>query len=862
MSPTVRRSGALAALFMLAACQTPAPTPAPTPSRPNNATPAPTPTPGGGTPTIPGGGQPPAGLAGLAGAFGGGGAAEPNPRPYAQVITAQAKSKTGLFTTHQIRSRLFFEIPAAEIGRDMLIVTSIKGTPQALPLIGTIGNNRVIRWERKDNRILLRTVSYRNISSDPTGPMSRAVDLVRVSPILAAFNVEAFGKDSSAVIDVSRMFTGGVPEFAANGQRVTVDQSRSFIEKATAFATNVEIDASQTFTPTPAPTIPGLPAGFPGLGGGANAVTELYHYSIVKLPEQPMMSRMHDERVGYFRTQQFDFGSREQRVAERTMINRWRLECGTQKVGALCVPKKPITYYVDPNTPTWLVPYVKRGIEEWVVAFEAAGFSKGIVAAEAPTDNPDFSGDDASVSMVRWIPSTIENAVGPSIVDPRTGEILNADVQMLHNIMKLQTSWYFTQVGHLDPRVHKLPMPDSLMGELVQFVVAHEVGHTLGFPHNMKGSSMYPTDSVRSASWVKKMGHSPSIMDYARFNYVAQPEDRIALVDLIPRVGPYDIYAVKWGYSPIAGAKTPEDEKATLDAWARMQDSIPWYRFAADNGIQGPVPGETNEAVGDADAVRATELGIRNLKRVIKLVEPATTWRAGDDYADLRELYGDVIGQWALEIGHVARIVGGAEKQEKAVGQKGPVFTVVPRARQAAALQFLQEQAFATPTWLLDESILSKIEAQGSVDRIASAQRRTLGSIVDDRRMVRMLEQEAQGNGGYPLAEMLADLRNGLWKELSSGSAIDIYRRRLQRTYLEAMASKINPPPAVALPQIPGLTIIGPVSVADARPLLRLEMKDLDAQLAEAMGKVRDRTTRAHLEDARDQIQKMLDPKR
>ncbi|MCU0649891.1 MAG: zinc-dependent metalloprotease, partial [Gemmatimonadaceae bacterium] len=659
----------------------------------------------------------------------------------------------------------------------------------------------------------------------------------------------------------SRMFTGGIPEFAANGQRVTVDQSRSFIERVSAFPSNVEVVAMQTFTPQPAPAIPGLPPGFPGAGTPA-ATTELYHYSLVKLPEQPMMSRLHDERVGYFRTNQLDFGSREQRVAERTLVNRWRLECSEQKAGALCVPKKPITYYVDPNTPTWLVPWVKRGIEEWQPAFEAAGFSKGIVAAEAPANNPDFSGDDASVSMVRWIPSTIENAVGPSIVDPRTGEILDADVQMLHNIMKLQTSWYFTQVGHLDPRVHKLPMPDSLMGRLVQFVVAHEVGHTLGFPHNMKGSSMYPMDSVRSASWVRKMGHSPSIMDYARFNYVAQPEDRIPVADLVPRVGPYDVYAVKWGYSPIPGAKAPEDEKATLDAWARMQDTIPWYRFAADNGIGGPVPGETNEAVGDADAVRATELGIRNLKRVLKLVEPATTWRAGEDFSDLRELYGEVIGQWGLEIGHVARIIGGTEKQEKSTSQQGAVFTPVTKERQKTAMAFLQANAFETPTWLLDASILSKIEAQGSVDRVVNVQRRVLGQVVDNGRMTRMLEQEALGANTYTLAEMLADLRAGLWKELASGATIDMYRRRLQRNYLEAMAAKINPPPAPAVPAIPGLVLFGaPATSADARGLLRLEMKELDGQLAAALARVQDRTTRAHLEDARAMIEEMLETK-
>ena len=357
------------------------------------------------------------------------------------------------------------------------------------------------------------------------------------------------------------------------------------------------------------------------------------------------------------------------------------------------MPKKPITYYVDPATPKWLVPWIKRGIEEWQPAFEGAGFSKGIVAADAPND-PDFSGEDASVAMVRWLPSPVANAVGPSTTDPRTGEIIDADVQMYHNVMDLQRDWYFAQVGLLDPRAQRFPFPDSLMGRLVEFVAAHEVGHTLGFPHNMKGSSMYPVDSLRSKTWIAKMGHSPSIMDYARFNYVAQPEDHIALADLVPKVGPYDKFAVKWGYAPIAGAKSPEDEKKTLDEWARMQDSVPWYRFGG-----GAVdPGEQSEAVGDADAVKATRLGFKNLARIVDLVVPASTTDKTADYSLLRDTYSGVLNQWATEAQHVTRVVGGLNKQEKAVSQSGPVWTAVPRARQKDAVKFLNDEVFATPT--------------------------------------------------------------------------------------------------------------------------------------------------------------------
>jgi hypothetical protein len=498
------------------------------------------------------------------------------------------------------------------------------------------------------------------------------------------------------------------------------------------------------------------------------------------------------------------------------------------------------------------------------VAFEAAGFHKGIVAAEPPANDPDFSGEDATVAMVRWLPSATENAVGPSLRDPRTGEILDADVQTYLNVMNLNRSWYFTQVGHLDKRAQKLPFPDTLMGRLVEYVTAHEVGHTLGFPHNFKASSMYPVDSVRSKTWVKKMGHTPTLMDYSRFNYVAQPEDNIDLDDLIPKVGPYDKYAVMWGYTPIPNAKTPEDEKPTLEKWTRLQDDTPWYRFASDGGAQGADPGEQSEAVGDADAVKATTLGVKNLKRTMAMLESATAWKDGTTYDDLEELYGRLIGQWATEMGHVARVIGGQYKQEKYVGQKGPVYRPVEPARQKDALQFLLDNAYTTPTWLLDQNILRKLEPSGSLNRVGNAQARSLASVVSNDRMQRMLELEALASKAevYPVADMLADLRAGLWKEIQSGAPIDAFRRRLQRVYLEAMAGKINPPATPAAAAFPGQGGRGaqaPVGTADFRPILKADMRTLDADLASALGKTSDRMTKAHLEDARDQIRKMLD---
>ena len=831
------------------------------PQTPATGAPAPRPggQPGAPTPGGPGNQGPVAG--GLPGAGGPGGAQEPNPRPYAQVVTSQARTSKGMITAHFQRGRLLFEIPAAELGKDMLIVSSLRGTARPLPVIGTLGDERLVRWERRDNRVLLRAVSHANVSTDTTTPFNRAVDIVRFAPIMAAFNVEAFGPDSAPVIDVTRLFVGGVTELAALGQRATVDQSRSFVERATAYDQNVAVVASQTFTLQPTPGQAPNP-----FAGPPTATTELYHFSMVKLPEQPMMPRLHDDRMGFFSITQLDWGSTEQRVARRRLVTRWRLECSEERVGDLCVPRKPITYHVDPNTPPWLVPFVKAGIEEWQPAFEAAGFHRGIVAAEVAPGS-DVEGEDATVAMVRWVPSSVANAVGPSTVDPRTGEILDADVQMLHNIMDLQLRWYFTQVGHLDPRVHRLPMPDSLMGRLVQFVVAHEVGHTLGYPHNMKGSSMYPLDSIRSRSWVARMGHSPSIMDYARFNYVAQPEDSLPLGDLVPRVGPYDVFVTRWGYAPVPGAATPEAEKPTLNRLAGMQDTIPWFRFTADEGLFGPDPGESREAVGDADAVRATELGLRNIRRIVPLLEPAAAWREGDRLEDLAQLYGALVGQWAMELSHVARIPGGVYHQHKVIGQAGPVWEPLPAARQREAIAFLNEHAFSTPDYLLVPSLLRRVEAAGSVDRIGNAQRNVLNTLLANDRLQRMVEIEAlAGNGGLPQGEraytvgaMLGELRRGIFREAYRGAPIDAYRRRLQRSYIEVIGTKVNPPPAPSnLP--PGAFVVGGGSVADARALLRGELVELDRELAAAVRRTSDRTSRLHLEDARYQISRILDP--
>ncbi len=789
----------------------------------------------------------------------GGAGAAAQPRPYARVITAEARTRTGLFKTHRIGERLYFEIPRHELGKDMLVMARPASGGAGGGFVGG-GGNRPMSWEREGNRILLRSLSY-EVSADTTTAIARNVRALLLGPIIASFNVESWGPDSTAVIDVTRLFTTNIPEFAA---LTAVQADRSFIEQVTPFADNVNVTFTQTGTLQAAGGRGGAPApGGRGAPAGPQTGTVRMHWSMLKLPEIAMRPRLHDKRIGLGSITTIDYSRPEHEATTRRYVRRYRLEKKDANA-ALSDPVKPIVFWIDPATPDWLKPWIKKGVDAWKPAYEGAGFSNAIEGRIAPTNDPDFSLFDSRYSVIYWRPSTTANATGGQVVDPRTGEILKAEVNMYHNVMNLLRNWYFTQVGPLDPRAQKLPLPDSLMGRLVEYVVTHEVGHAIGFPHNMKASAMYAADSVRSAAFLRRMGgHVATLMDYSRFNYVAQPEDRIPVDLLVPVIGPYDKFAIMWQNKPVPGTRSADEERTVLDQWARMQDTIPWLRFETEDATADP--SAQTEAVGDGDAPKSSRLGLRNLQRVMSMLLPVAE-KPGEDYDLLEELYGQVISQWGRYNAHVASNIGGAESQEKyGTGRRFKPFT---QAKQKEAMRYLDENAFAVPNWLIDQEILWRVEQEGVIARLRQAQAGVLNSVLNTARMNRLVEYEAlaaPSEDSYTLPEMLNDLRRSVWSELDGGSnvRVNVYRRNLQRAYIESVIRQLNPPSPAAGQELPAGFPGAPQQPSfpsDIRPALRGELRAIEDAARSALARTSDAMTRLHLQDILFEIGRILRP--
>lgn len=768
------------------------------------------------------------------------------PKPFDKVITAEAKTQEGLFRVHSLKNKLYFEIPKALLGEPLLMVVNATAVPAGQEHVGRTLNQDVLRFVLRNNRVMLQLVSHDAVSA-PGNVLAEAVRQSQRDAILVVFPVEAFGKDGAPVIEVTRLFSTEVGDFSARTMlRGGLDASRSYVEQTKAFPGSVRVDAVQTYTimSTPMPTLPGaIP--MPQLQP-ARSVSLNLAYSIVQLPRQPMMPRLLDDRVGFLSISRTDFGDGLQEARRERLITRWRLE-KRDPAAALSEPVKPIVWYIDKATPSVLVPYVKKGVEAWNTAFEAAGFRNAVQARPYPTaeEDPEFDPEDVRYSVIRWVPSPIANAYGPHLADPRSGEILNANIVMFHNIVQLQRDWYVTQVGPLDPRARKLPLPDDLMGDLVASVVTHEVGHSLGFPHNMKASSLYPLDKLRDPQWLRTMGHTPSVMDYSRFNYLVQPEDKVDPALLIPKIGPYDVFAARWGYTPIPSAKTPEEERQQLNLWAREQEATPWLRFSAPKAEGGDV-GENMEAVGDADAVAATGLGLRNLQRVVKML-PALPPQDGGDDRTLEDLYRATWLQWLREIGHVAAVVGSYSVENKHNDQPGAIAVPVPRVQQARAAKFLVEHVLATPQWLLDPAVTQRLRTSDVALMLNTSQRGVLRMLLDPARGRRLAAQEAQlGAQAYRVDDLLADLRRGVFAELNAGAAIATQRRSLQRHYVDTLVARLGFP-----------SLLG---MEDGQASIRAEMRELKTWIGAKAGSG-DRTQRAHLRGLEDTLERALDPR-
>ena len=801
------------------------------------------------------------------------------PKPYKEVVTENAISKAGLFTIHKVEDKFFFEISDTLLHREIMAVTRFIKVPynkqgSGAVFGGELTNQQTITFEKGPNsNIFMRVVTLVNVS-DTSQAISRAVNNSNLNAIAAAFPIAAYGQDSTSVlIDVTDYFKGDNQVVSINptAKRAfglgSLASDRSYISGIETFPINTEVRTVKTFSASASTTgfsISGPSANIPA-ASSAGAVTVELNTSMILLPRQPMVVRYWDPRVGYFRDNYTSYNDNQQRVQEKNFAIRWRLEPKDEDIekwknGQLVEPKRPIIYYIDPATPRKWRPYLIKGINDWQVAFEAAGFKNAVEGREWPENDTSMSLEDARFSVLRYFAADMENAYGPRIHDPRSGEILESHIGWYHNVMKLVHDWFFIQAGAVNKRARKMEFDDELMGELISFVSSHEVGHTLGLAHNMGSSSRTPVEKLRDKQWVEKHGHTASIMDYARFNYVAQPEDNISEAGLFPRIGDYDKWAVRWGYGYIPGATEDEQKTASNKLIIETLANNPrtWFGTYEQGNITDPR--NQSEDLGD-NAMKASEYGIKNLKYVLKNL---TEWtkEENDQYQNLSQMYNALVAQYRRYMGHVLSYVGGVHQTFKTSLQDEPVYEITAREKQAEAVNFLHAQLFQTPSWILNDEQLNRFSHPAGSDPLLNVQDNILNSLLSADRLNRMqnLVQRFGAGKAYSALELLNNVQSGLFAELKAGKPVDFHRRSLQKSFVTRLDNLLNSSSS-GLVIMFGSSSVSSSGKSDLPAIARGQLTKLRARINAALPATSDEMTRLHLLDLKERIDRSLDPR-